>query len=202
MITYSKFPLLLYTSYDKETAPEDLPFEMPDEATLQKVKQSQGFGKLFAYIATRNSLENKNTCTYFYLTNYTFNLVEFDAHFRNENFKNFFSEYVTPKRGCITFGEGGGTYVYVLLSVQETKALYNKNARYIGVAFFKENIFLGFEEGFIMQKNVEVVPNGIYIGGMDKGGYLSFCLITLAYANGRNLKTIASQVIRETIYEL
>lgn len=199
-VTYTNYPLLLFTSYDKESAPQDLPFEMPDNSTLAAVQKSQGFGMMFGYIAVKNTLEKKNSTINYFLTPSTFNSVEHNANFRNSNFQYFLSKYITPRRGCIMFHQGG-TYVYNLLGVQETKNMYKVDGRYMSVAFFAGNMLIGFEECFITSKGPIVQPNGIYNGGMDVGGYLSFCIITLAYADGRS-KVLNAPDVKETIFEL
>jgi len=197
MINYKNYPALLFCSYDKDNAPDELPFVMPDTETLQKVSVSKGFQNLFGFIAVKNTM--KAETTNYFLTEPTFNRVEYDPNFRNEQFSSFFSEYVKPKYGCILF-KNGGTYVYNLLGVNDTKNLYKKDGRYMSVALFKGDSFLGFEEAIITKKGVEVMQTGIYTGGMDIGGYLSFSIITLAYGNGKTsileLESVSEKIVQ------
>lgn len=202
MINYKNYPALLFTSYDKSNAPEELPFAMLDTEILKKVSVSKGFQNLFGFIAAKNSM--KSETTNYYLSDQNFNEVEFNYNFRNQYFADFFMNYVTPKYGCVMFKDGG-TYVYNLLGVNETKSLHKKEGRYMSVAFFKGDVFLGFEEAIInvvgLQKGLQVQETGIYTGGMDIGGYLSFCIITLAYARDK-VHLLQSESVSEKIIKL
>ena len=66
-------------------------------------------------------------------------------------FADFFTENIKPKHGVILFKDSG-QYVYMLLGGHETKKLKGVNGRYIAVALFRENIFIGFEEGCKLRK--------------------------------------------------
>lgn len=200
-ITYNDYPSLLFLSYNKDNAPEELPFEVASLPVKNFLANSKGYHNLFGYIAVKNSLENKNTTTNYLLDDRLFHRIDSDDHFRNEQFKNFFFQYVKPSHGVILFKEGG-QYVYLLLGKNETKSLKNKDGRYIAVALFKGNFFIGFEEGFITDRGIDVLPSGHYEGGMDRGGYISFCVITLAYANKKQLQVHKTDTVKETMFEL
>lgn len=195
-ITYTAFPLLLFCSYDMQTAPEDLLFEVFDIETHNKLSKTKGFGDIFSYMAVKNSNAKANTTVNYHLSENTFKSVEYDDNFRMKNFNYFFSNYVPGKSGCIMFADGG-TYVYCLKSVQETKALHKEDGRMFSVAFFNKNLFLGFEEG-IIKNQLSVKPTGIYVQDMPPGGYLSFCSIVLGYAMGRE-KPVEVTGIKEKI---
>jgi len=199
-ITYNSYPSLLFLSYNKENAPAELPFEVPSMQVKQYLSKCKSYQELFAFIAVKNSIENKNTTTNYHLSDTAFNMVEHADHFRNGQFRNFFENYVKPQHGTILFKQGG-QYVYLLLGKNETKKLKNKDGRYIAVALFKENLFIGFEEAIITDKGVDVIPGGHY-QGMDIGGYISFCIITLAYANNKQLPILKNDLIKEKIFTL
>jgi len=200
MITYNDYPSLLFTSFDKETAPEELPFEVANEKALTFLSKSKGFNEMFGYIAAKNSLQKENTTTNYYFDNEIATKIDSDDYFRNRHFGDFFSNYVKAKHGTIMFKEGG-QYVYLLLGHKETKALKKVNGRYICTAMFKTNFFIGFEEAIITEKGISVLPTGYYESGMDVGGFLSFVIITLEYASGfADLPIFQSNTIKEKIY--
>lgn len=53
-----------------------------------------------------------------------------------------------------------------------------------------------------MDRGIDVVSTGYYTGGMDKGGYLSFLLITLGYAEDETYPLLLNTPIKEKIYRL
>lgn len=200
-IGYNEYPSVLYTSFQKEDAPQELPFEVVNEKTHNYLSQCTGFREMFALIAVKNTLNKGNACVYFYLEDNLFGKIDGYDYFRNSQFRNFFSSYVKPKCGAILFHDSG-QYVYMLLGKQETKKLKNRNGRYIAVALFKKNVFIGFEEGIILDEGgVDVFPTGEYASGMDRGGFISFVLITLAYA-GDGPHTVMDTKLKETVYKL
>lgn len=85
----------------------------------------------------------------------------------------------------------GGQYVFLLLGKNETKKIKKREGRYIAVALFKENFFIGFEEAIITERGIDVIPGGHY-EGMDLGGNISFCIIALAYSNKIQLPLLLS----------
>jgi hypothetical protein len=200
-ITYNNYPTLLFLSYDKDNAPEELPFEVASPAVRDYLNTSTGYNELFAYIPVKNSLEGRNTNTNYLLNDDLFTKIDSSEFFRNEQFRNFFTTYVKPKHGTIVF-KNGGQYVYLLLSRQDTKSLKKKDGRYMAVALFRNNFFIGFEEAIISERGLEVMPTGRYESGMDLGGYLSFCIITLSYANNKELPLYNNETIKEKIFVL
>ena len=200
-VTHSKYPSLLFLSYNEEDAPDELPFEVASVRVRDYLEQCTGYHELFAYAAAKNSLEGRNTALNYLLPDQLYQKVDGATQFRNEHFQAFFTSYVKPQHGVILLPRGG-QYVFLLLGKHETKQLHNQAGRYMAVALFKENFFIGFEECLITEKGIQVFQTGHYEGGMDVGGYISFCIITLAYANGRQLKELELPGVRETIYEL
>lgn len=197
-INYNSYPVLLYTSYTKETAPEVLPFEVDTEKTRNYLSECKGFNELFAYIAAKNTLQ-KNITNY-YLSDKTFNMVDDDSYFRDKYFMNFFQEYIKGKYGTIIF-KNGGQYVYTLLGNKETESLKKRSGRYIAVALFMNNFFIGFEEGYITEKGIQVENTGYYNGGMDVGGYISFVIIALSYAGDKtNHPLLTNMKVTEDIF--
>lgn len=201
-INYNNYPSLLFLSYDKDTAPQELPFEVISESVQQYLTTCKGYQELFAYVAVCNTITKTNTTTNYLLNDLTFSKIDSEDNFRNKYFGSFFDNYAKQKHGTILF-KGGGQYVYMLLDEHETKALKNINGRYICAALFKENIFIGFEEAYITDRGLQVLNTGHYEAGMDRGGYLSFVLITLAYADSRTgFELYKSDNIKEKIYLL
>ena len=200
-VTYNDYPSLLFLSYNKDNAPEELPFEVASLQVRDYLTSCKGYQELFAYIAVKNTIEGRNTTTNYLLSDSTFTKIDSNDSFRNEQFRNFFSEYVKPQHGAILFKQGG-QYVYLLLGKNETKQLKNREGRYIAVTLFKGNFFIGFEEGIITDRGIDVMQTGHYEAGMDVGGYISFCIITLAYANKKTLQAYESITIKEPIYLL
>lgn len=198
-ITYNNYPGLLFTSYNKDTAPDELPFEVASQAVRMYLSRSTGFHEMWAIIGTKNSLDD--TATNYELSDRNFSRIDSNHDFRNSQFRAFFENYVKPKYGNIAFKEGGH-YVYLLLSKQETKQLKNADGRYMAVALFRQNFFIGFEEAIITEKGLKVMETGHYEGGMDVGGYLSFCIIALAYANQANPSLTHYEKIKETLWML
>ncbi len=200
-ISYNNYPSLLFLSYNKDNAPEELPFQVASLQVQEYLSKCKGYKEMFSYIAVKNTLEEKNTTTNYLLSDELFSKTDSNDEFRNQEFKNFFLNYVKPKHGTILF-KNEGHYVYLLLGKHETKEIKKKEGRYVAVALFKSNFFIGFEEGIVHEKGIEVFKTGNYEGGMDVGGYISFCLITLAHANNKNLRVYKNEQIKETIFEL
>jgi len=200
-INYNDYPTLLFTSFNKEDAPNELPFEVKNEGIGEYLSWCEGFKGMFGYIAACNSIEKKNTTTNFTFDDAMFRKIDRDDNFRYVQFRQFFENYVKAKHGSILLKEGG-TYVYLLLGQKETKALKKMDGRYICTAFFKSNYFIGFEEAFVTDQGLRVLNTGYYDGGMDAGGYLSFVVVTLSYAHNKELKIYDSETVKETIYIL
>ena len=178
-----------------------MPLVFESEETIAYLNKSNGIRNLFGYIGAKNTLKGENACIYYHLDDNLFSKIEFNEFFRQRNFSKFFGgSYIKPKFGAILFGESG-QYVYTLLGKEETKKLYKRNGRYIATALFKENTFIGFEEGIITDRGIDVPPTGYYAGGMDKGGYLSFVLITLGYAEDKTYPLL-NTTTKENIFQL
>lgn len=200
-INYTDYPLLLFTSFDKRDEIEGLPFALESEDAKEYLLKNKGLENLFGYIGVQNTLKSENTCMYYHLDDQLFSKIEYNDFFRESNFSKFFTgPYIKPKHGVILFKDAG-QYVYILLAKEETKKLYKRNGRYIAAALFKENTFMGFEEGILLDEGIDVPPTGYYTGGMDKGGYLSFMLITLGYAEDKTYPLLNTSM-KEKIYQL
>ncbi|GEM63939.1 hypothetical protein SF1_19210 [Sphingobacterium faecium NBRC 15299] len=177
MINYTRYPSLLFLSYDKDNAPEELPFEVDSLDIRNYLANCSGYGEMFAIIASFNSYGYAPT--HYWLNNKNFSDVEFNDNFRNSHFKDFIlSEPAEIQYGCICFKDGG-QYVYLYLPPDKAKIKGIQGA-YLCTALFKENLFIGFEEA-IVNKGFSVIPSGYYSGGMDIGGYLSFVSICLSF---------------------
>lgn len=177
MINYNQYPSLLFLSYNKDNAPEELPFEVHSSEVSSYLAQSAGYGQMFAIIASLNS--QGFSPTHYWLNNKNFKDVEYNDNFRNAHFKKFvLSDPKEPKYGCICFKDGG-QYVYLYLSPDIAKIKGVKGV-YLCTALFRENVFIGFEEA-VIHNGFSVMPTGYYAGGMDIGGYLSFVSICLSF---------------------
>ncbi len=199
-ITYNNYPTILYTSFDNKSAPPELPFRVISDNVSNYLSRCTGFSDLFSYISTKNTIENINTNTYYYLDNNVFNKIDSDNQFRNQYFTNIFKEYIKPRFGAILL-PGGGQYVYAFLDTHETKRVKGRSGRYIASALFQNDFFIGFEEGYLTQEGITVEQGGHYDGGMDKGGFISFVMITLSYTNNQNLDTVDTAV-KEQIFKI
>ena len=202
-ITYQKYPLLLFLSYDINTAPDEIPFVARDNDAMKYLQDAAGLHELFAYIVAKKGFTEKKHVNYF-LPDELFLRIDSDDQFRNKYFAEFFNGYITPVSGTILF-RGGGQYCFVLLGKHETKELKKVDGRYIAAGLFVENNFVGFEEALITEKGVEMLQTGYYSNGMDVGGYISFVIVFLAYLHGKNdLPLVAEEINKttETIYQL
>jgi len=202
-ITYNDYPALLYTSFDKDDAPNELPFNVKDTGVRDYLSQCKGFKDLFLCIGIYNSIAKENTTTNYRIEDRLFRKMDGgDFKFCEIQYDNFFRDKIEPKHGTVMFKEGGN-YVYMLLGRDGTKALKGMNGRYICSAFFQKNLFIGFEEAIITDKGLLGVMNtGYYEGGMDLGSYLSFVIVTLAYANNKKMKLYKSDRVKEKIFIL
>lgn len=201
MITYNNYPLLLFTSFDKDNATDELPFEVQNESERKYLSESKGFNEMFPLIAVKNTIMKENSNTNYYLEDNLFERIDNDIDFRNRNFASFFTKNNMPSSGVIMFKDGG-QYVYLLLSEKVTRQIKKKDGIYFAVALFKNNFFIGFEEGYIQKKGGIKLENSGYYAGMDKGGYISFAVITLSYAAGKELPILTAPGVKERIYEL
>ena len=200
-INYNNFPSVLFTSFRMDDAPEELPFEVEAEQTRQYLAQCKGFQEMFTLITIKNTEKEGNSNLHFALTENLFHKIDSDDYFRNRLFGNFLTTYIKPKNGTILFNRNC-QYVYLLLGEKDTKKLKKVDGRYIAVALFSGNHFIGFEEGIIIKgKGIQVSSTGHYAGGMDLGGYISFVLITLAYA-GDTQHSLLETDVKENIYQL
>lgn len=200
-INYTNYPLVLFTSFDKKDEIEGLPFALDSENAKRYLSNNKGVENLFGYIGAKNTLKGENACIYYHLDDKLFSTIEYDDFFRQRNFSKFFGgSYIKAKYGVILLGEGG-QYIYSLLGKEETKKLHKRNGRYIAAALFKENTFIGFEEGIITDNGIDVPPTGYYSGGMDRGGYLSFVLITLGHAEDK-VYPLLNTSLKEKIFQL
>lgn len=199
-IGYNNYPTLLFTSFQKDDAPSELPFEVVSENVRSYLAGCKGFTDMFALIAVKNTMKKSNSNLYYSLNDRLFENVDSNDYFRNRYFADFFTEHIKPKHGVILFRDPG-QYVYMLLGGQETKKIKGVNGRYIAVALFRENFFIGFEEGYIQEDGIQVAPTGNYENGMDVGGYISFVLITLGFAGDKS-HPLAITNTKESIYQL
>lgn len=158
-LTYNDYPLLLFFSFDKNNAPEQWPFEIPDASTEKYLASSKGFQDLMAYIPAKRSLTGAKEHRNHLLSDSLFFRIDSADYFRQLEFEYFFSTYIKPVTGTICF-RNGGQYVYMLLSKQETKQLKNIDGRYIATALFKENVFCGFEEGYVTEEGLRLLETG------------------------------------------
>jgi hypothetical protein len=154
-----------------------------DEATEFGAKG--GLNNLFNYILSKNLEAGKNDTTNYKLASEVAQRLDADPFFRLyvDTFHNI-QDSIKAKRGVISF-LNGGQYVYALWSKEETKKGKSVEGRFMAAALFRNGMFLGYEEAIIKESpmSLDVYPHGFYSFGMDKGGYLWFCMATLGYAS-------------------
>lgn len=196
-LTYNNYPLLLFFSFDKNNAPEYFPFEVVDVKTKEYLQNCKGFQEFFAFIPAKNGFSQFEKHNNYLISDSLYFRIDSADYFRQTEFEYFFSTYIKPATGTICFKDGG-QYVYMLLSKGETKKLKNRDGRYIAVALFKENTFVGFEEAYILEKGLEVLHTGYYETGMDKGGFLSFVIVFLSYLHKSNTLNLLDDSINKT----
>lgn len=199
-INYDKYPTILFTSFDKDDSPPVLPFEVQSEEVRLYLEKTASFSELFSMIAVKNTLRKENQCTYYCLDDKMFTTVDSNNFFRDRYFPTIFRDYIKPKNGVIIFPDGG-QYVFTFLGEKETAGVKRKKGRYIGAALFKENVFIGWEEGYLLPNGIAVEPGGFYDSGMDVGGFISFVMVTLAYAGDKQYP-LAQSDMKEKIYML
>lgn len=196
--------MLLFLSYDVQTAPEEISFAANDANALNYIKNTQALGGLFSHIVAGNSLTNGRKHTNYLLSDSFFETVEHDEHFRKKEHDNFFNTYIQPCSGTICFEESG-QYVYMLLGNDETKFRKNIDGQYIAIALFKENIFIGFEEGLIKNNTCQVLATGFYPGSLEPGVFLSFIIVFLSYLHKHPHLAVVNTDLnktKETIYHV
>lgn len=178
MITYNKFPALLFCSYNKDNAPDALPIEITDKFVLSQIQKNESVMSLLPQIAVLNSKGGQPT--HYFLSDMTFQKVEYSNVFRNQNFTEFFEKKMESKYGTICFADGG-QYVYN----------YDATTGHLTTMLLRENLFVGFEEAKVVD-GLQVYEGGIYLSGMDVGGYLSFVIIALNHLRNSSKEVDAS----------
>lgn len=198
MITYNSFPTLLFASYTKDNAPEELPFECVSDADRRFLTGSKGFQEMFGGIASSNSLGKKPTN--YWLSDRQFQAVENDGSFRNQHFVRFMQRDHSLQYGVIAFKQGG-QYIYTILNAVSAKNIKGVNGPYVAVALFLKNTFLGFEEGFLASTGLQVMPTARY-NAMDIGGYISFVAITLSYMSDAKKDAPDNRTTEKILYKI
>lgn len=178
MINYTAYPSLLFCSYDRDSAPKELPFQVASVQVRDFLAGSKGYHEMFGLIANFNSMGLSPTN--YFLNDKKFKDVEYNEGFRNSHFRDFISSYKKETQyGCICFKDGG-QYVYLYIPEGKSKLKGLGSGAYICGAMFMSNFFIGFEEG-VIDRGFAVMPTGHYENGMDVGGYLSFITICLSF---------------------
>lgn len=158
MINNTDFPILLFSSYNKDNAPTELPFRVPDKETEHALSSSKGFQELLGLIGTFNTVGQKPE--HHWLNNKLFGDIENSQTLRNTNFNKFLSAQAAQVHyGTISFMIGG-QYLYLYLP-RDKGEIKESPGGYLASALFKNNLFVGFEEAFIMDKGFSVLPDGL-----------------------------------------
>jgi len=114
-ITYNDYPALLYTSFTKNDAPEELPFNVSNTRARDYLSKCSGFNNMFTFIGAFNSMVKENTTTNYIIDDRLFRKMDgVDMKFCEIQYDNFFRYDVKEKRVVVMFREGGN-YVYMLL---------------------------------------------------------------------------------------
>lgn len=211
MITEKKYPVLLWSSYRPQEAPENLQIaalDMQGHLYMQKTKAFNNFVGLlgFDYYQGNNletrikkevSLPSFQPHRHIYLNEKLFHKVDSDMNFRMKYWQNVKS--VPSGSGTILF-KNGGCYMYRILNVEDSQ-IYAKTKntdceiptgnRYFAIAFFIEDTLFGFEEGSLAP-NGEILLNenrGYYQRGHELGQYISFTIISLSAFFSNDIKS-------------
>lgn len=196
-ITYKQYPLLVYTSDSQKDIPDELVIGAVNSKTMEEILTHRGYAHFFSLLATlkcknyqpnnyflsqgiRNLLLNEEKCRYYALRE--------------------FSKKGDTKYGCILM-ENTYTCVYICLSKKDSVHLKRRGDSYIGVGYYKKNILIGFEEGFISEESLILQANGIYPEEANGLDYLTFCMTTLGYAVN-NSSLLDTQEMNEKIFIL
>lgn len=200
MINERKYPTLAWSSFRPGLLPEHLQIATVDHKSLFFMKNSKAFNNFigllgFDYyqgnswkdrIRKEAALSQHEPHLNVYLSNKAFEKVEHDQSFR---MKVWNSNIIIPSRSGSILFKDGGCYLYRILSPEDSQVYkfagmtdidIEKGSRYFAIAFFIEDCFLSFEEGFILPNGaISVGAGGHYAPNNDIGQYISFSLITL-----------------------
>ena len=202
MITYNDHPFLLFFSQDLHSRFDELTFQTSCEEANQFLSDSKGWHEMFGFVASMNTLNKKDTTTNYLVTPETLDLYHNDKKFRYYQFHDFCKSDIKTQYGTLLF-PNGGQFVYVVMGKPETKAVKNLKGNYLCAASFQSNLFIGFEEGIIINEGLDDMPTSYFSDGATNGAYLAFIIICLSYAQKQApLKQYQTQKIKETIYIL
>lgn len=202
MITYNDYPFLLFFSQDLHTSFNELTFLTPCEEANQFLSNSKGWHEMFNFATAMNTLNKKDASTNYFVTPETLDLYHNDKKFRYYQFHDFCKSDIKSQFGTLLF-PNGGQFVYVVMGKPETRVVKNLNDNYLCAAKFQRNLFIGFEEGRIIQESLDDMPTSYFSDGSTNGSYLAFVIICLAYAQKQiPLKQYNTQTVKETIYIL
>ncbi|WP_188930057.1 hypothetical protein [Puia dinghuensis] len=180
-----------------KNAPQELPFQAENNEAKNYLKGAVGLHEFFGYTIAKKEFKREEKHLNYLIPDELCFKIDGDSHFRNSNFSTFLNCYIKPKTGTILCRDGG-QYCFILLGKHETKELKKTEGRYIAAALFMENIFLGFEEGVITEKGLQVWHTGYYSNAMDIGGFLSFVMVFLAYLNSKDNLSLVGKDINNT----
>lgn len=208
IINYTKYPLLLFLSYDEITAPESFPFEFPSDEARAFFSNSPGFLELMGYFGLMNTSEKSNNTKHYLITkNLSVDIDENDL-FRSFHLSNFTKKIIYPMRGTI-IDPLCGQYVFLLMSKEETKTTKQMDGRYFATALFNKNIANGFEEALITNRGIELLATGYYHFYSDiyyeKGSFLSVISVFLSYLQEQKDIKMVKPIInltKEIIYRV
>lgn len=200
-VTYTLYPTLLHTSFTRKDAPADLPFEVETEELKNALVQNKAFMELLPTIAILNELApaRKN----YFLPEKDFTKIEYHAGIREKHFLQF--QKNLPKSvqyGSICFQQGG-QYLYLYLDAGMANKLRKVPYPYLCTTFIAKDFFVGIEEAYFTDQGISIEEGGIYSGGMDKGGYVSFVIISLDYLRTHKTRLMKGENrTKEAVYTL
>lgn len=195
-ITYDQYQLIKFLSSNRDNAPKDFTFEALNVAAREFTKRSLSFQNLLGAIIARNSFTHFTPHQNYYLSTRLQFKTDSDVSFRNAHFTKFLHSSLSNISGNILLDKG--QYVYLLLNEHQTNVVKELEGKYFAVALFKNNLFIGFEEGLIRGNKLDVLPGGYYSAGMDVGGYLSFSAIFLSYLTQKTDHPLLKKEINKT----
>lgn len=198
-IDYNNYPTILFTSFNEEDSSGGFPFNVQSEAAHNYLSQNEELHEMLSIIVAKNTFMKENCCTHYFLNSDLG--VEIFFLKGDELLHSFSKKNIKSKCGTVLTGPSV-QFVYLLLDKDETKLFKKKEGRYVAVALFFGNVFIGFEEGYIIDDHFRVNMHTNYYEREVKAGlYIANVLITLSYTEDRSLPLLKTKVT-EKIYEL
>ncbi len=185
VLTYEKFPMLLFLSYETGDALAEIAFEVEDQSANDYLETSSLLGEIIQLIELNKTKVIKLDHRNYLINDSLFEKVSLDEQFRQRESANFFITDIQPGTGTICV-DPSWQYLYMLLDKGGSKKFKNVDGRYLSVALFKENFFIGTEEAVITEHEFTVLPTGYYGQHPGPGSFVSPLVTLLSYIHKGN----------------